>query len=404
MMRRAAAIEWWAVGIWAASRVIVLGVAVVALGGLAVALDQVEAWRRWDAVHLGNIAHYGYDGNPAAEPDPGLRGFFPGMPLLMRLLYYVVPNWTLVGLLISLVASLVAAVALVRLGEAEGPPGTGIRATAMLFVSPLAVFLTAGYTEALFLAFALPAWLNARRGRWWWAGILAALATTVRITGVFLAAGLVVMFVAQILRERRRRRFRRKRGRHTARRAMTRAYALMPDNPEALQDAASNRRSKTQVIALGLPVIPLAAFGAYLWSTTGDWLAWLTAQQQGWGREFTWPWEAFQTTLEGAISGRDVMAFRLELIGAAVGVALCVLLLMMRRFDELMYVGTQLAALMTSSYYLSIPRSALLWWPLWLLLARLLRHPVAFWLFIAASTPLMGYLLAIFLREGAWVG
>src|SRR5581483_554825 len=107
-----------------------------------------------------------------------------------RAVHLVIPDWRLAGLTVSLCAGCVAVVALARLASLDHGPDAARPAVLFLSVCPLTVFLTAGYTEALFLAFALPAWLQARRGRWWVAGALAAGASTVRVTGLFLAAAL----------------------------------------------------------------------------------------------------------------------------------------------------------------------------------------------------------------------
>ncbi len=82
-------------------------------------------------------------------------------------MHLLVPHWTAAGLLVSLVAGAVAAVALARIAALHLPGSrAGGRAALFLLVSPCAVFLAAGYSEALFLALALPAWLAARRQRW----------------------------------------------------------------------------------------------------------------------------------------------------------------------------------------------------------------------------------------------
>ena len=47
----------------------------------------------------------------------------------------------------------------------------------------------------------------------------------------------------------------------------------------------------------------LGAFVSYLYRLTGSWTAWYTAQQTGWVRELTWPWESFWNTIP-AISRR----------------------------------------------------------------------------------------------------
>jgi hypothetical protein len=58
-----------------------------------------------------------------------------------------------------------------------------------LVLSPYAVFLFAGYSEALFLACALWGWLCARREQWVPAALLVAAAASVRVSGLFLACG-----------------------------------------------------------------------------------------------------------------------------------------------------------------------------------------------------------------------
>jgi hypothetical protein len=50
-------------------------------------------------------------------------------------------------------------------------------------IFPAAFFLYVGYSESLFLAMALGAWLLARRGNWGWAGLLGMLATLTRFQG-----------------------------------------------------------------------------------------------------------------------------------------------------------------------------------------------------------------------------
>ncbi|MFD2356881.1 hypothetical protein ACFSTC_57950 [Nonomuraea ferruginea] len=79
-------------------------------------------------------------------------------------------------------------------------------------------------------------------------------------------------------------------------------------------------------------------------------------------------------------------------------------LLALRRWSEAVYTGLQAAALMTSAYYLSVPRSLLLWFPLWVALALLATRRR--WVIVAyalVSGPLMVLNTARFL-EGAWAG
>ncbi|MFC4530299.1 mannosyltransferase family protein [Sphaerisporangium dianthi] len=342
--------------LWCGSRA---GILVSTLLGVALA-DYVDKWREWDVVLLATIAEHGYDGDPGKPHDPGLPAFFPGLPLLLRLVHLVVPDWTAAGLLISLVAGAVAMMALARLAEAEGAHGW--MAVLALLLFPTAVFLAAGYTESLFLAFAIPAWLAAKRGRWPQAAMLAAGASCVRITGAFLALALIVEFFAR---------------------------------------GESPRRAGW----LALPVAPLVAYSAYQYGRSGDWLAWKHAQEAGWGRDFAWPWEAWETSWREAMGAGDFsVAFRMEIAGAVVTVCVLVWLLVLRRWSEAVYTGAQAAALLTSAYYLSVPRSLLLCFPLWVLVAKVAtRRAWVMALYALILGPLMLLHTALFL-SGAWAG
>ncbi|NRQ32710.1 hypothetical protein HII36_12795 [Nonomuraea sp. NN258] len=354
MITRSARLD--ALLLWCGSRA---GLLVATLLGASLA-GYLERWRRWDAELFVTIARHGYDGDPGRPIDDGLPAFFPGMPLALRLVNLVVSDWAACGLLISLVSGAVAVVALARLAELEGADGW-IAVTALLLF-PTAVFLSAGYSESLFLAFAIPAWLAARQKRWPLAVALAAGASCVRITGLFLALALVVEF-------------------------------------------RTGRSPLRQAGWLAVPILPVVAYAYYHFTRTGDWLAWKHAQEAGWGREFAWPWEAWRTTW-GSAMGTDefAMAFRMEIAGAVLAVAALAWLCAQRRWSEVVYTGTQAGALMTSAYYLSIPRSLLLWFPLWTAIARLAtRRRWVIVLYVAISGPLMLLDTSRFL-SGAWAG
>ncbi len=358
-----------ALGLWAASRA---GLALLTVVGAWTvsgrASGDVEPflvrWQRWDANLFRKVAEHGYAGYPADYPDRGIEGFFPGYPLLLRAVHAVVPLWTLSGLLISAVAGTVAVVALSRLAELEGVPGR--RAVLYLLVSPYAVFLAAAYSESLFLALALSGWLAGRRGRWAPAGVLVALACAVRVNGLFLAVALVVLYAGAVGRPRR------------------------------------------DALWLLLPVVPPVAYTTYLWRLTGDPLRWLHAQEEGWDRRLTWPWQSLTGTLDllgdPRLRADYAWAFASEIAAVAVGLVLTAVLLRRRRWPEAVYVGLSVGALATSTYYLSVSRATLLWFPLWLLLAGALRsrawlHTAYLWL----SGPLMAG-LAVAYTSGGWIG
>ncbi|MCW2914118.1 MAG: hypothetical protein JWN52_2186 [Actinomycetia bacterium] len=326
----------------------------------------LDRFTQWDVDHFIEIARYGYSGNPSKPPDAGLPGFFPGFPLLIHAVHLIVPDWRLSALLISLVAGAVAMVALSRLGDQEGAKGTGTRAVIALLLSPFAVFLFAGYSEALFLAFALPAWMLARQRRWELAAVCAFFGAGVRVTGLFLAVALIVEFLV-------------------------------------------NDRQWRKAPWLVVPFLAPLLYFAYLWWWSGgDLNAWQHAQERGWGRKTVDPWQALKTTWDAAFGdpSQFTNAFRVELIAAALGVLLTLWLLFRRRWAELIYVGLQMAALLTSAFYLSIGRSSLMWWPLWLMIGGLGVRRGWRWAYFALLLAMVPWLAIEIVKftEGSWAG
>jgi mannosyltransferase PIG-V len=144
---------------------------------------------RWDSNWYVDLASHGYR-HEAVEP-----AFFPLYPLLMRGLGELTTSVVAAGLLISLAAFLTSLVLLGRLTELELGPEAARRAIVLLAFFPTALFFSAVYTEALFLALELGAFYAARRGRWGWAGVLGALGSATRNTGALLLPALLVLYL-----------------------------------------------------------------------------------------------------------------------------------------------------------------------------------------------------------------
>src|SRR5439155_23887075 len=141
---------------------------------------------RWDSVWSLAIARDGYGaaGRPA---------FFPLYPLLARAGGWVVGSPLVAGALVSIACLVVGLAALYELTRLE-LGGEAARWTVVaLAASPMSFFFSAVYSESLFLALSAGALLAARRGRWWWAGALGALAAATRSAGVVLLVPLVLL-------------------------------------------------------------------------------------------------------------------------------------------------------------------------------------------------------------------
>lgn len=267
------------------------------------------------------------------------------------------------GLLVSLLAGTAAAVGLARLARLEDPSGrTGLVAVGLLGVAPPTVFLTAGYSEALFLSLAVWAWWAARTDRWWLAAVLAALAVTVRVHGLFLTAGLVVLAVVVAV------------------------SAVSAEAPVSVRQRRPRlgplvlprlwSRLWPRLLPLLLPCVAAALLLLAYRDSTGDTLAWLHAQSAGWGRAFTDPVTSWRRTWAAAFGGTQVapvaVVFALELLAGILALLGLVVLLTRRRWAEATYVALSVGAMETSTWWISLFRTLLVVFPLWLLAARLL--------------------------------
>ena len=293
----------------------------------------LDMWHRWDAIHFTDISTHGYFG---LETDPNAAAFFPLFPLLIDVLNAVGIEPRLAGLLISFLASIVAGHYLYRLAENDVGEGAGRRALLYLFLFPTAVFLVAGYTEALFLAGAIAAFYYAKTDRWYFVGIPTAIAMGARLAGLFLIFGLVVEFVRQ-------------------------------------RDFRSDRIAGAS-LSLAIGFLPFLLYGIFLELSVDNFLEFRDAQFRGWGRTLVSPFASFAGTWNTWWVGNHptnwIFAWRVEILFALVGLVFTGWAFWRREFGYGVYMLATLAALMTSTWYFSIPRMVLALFPIPLLLAH----------------------------------
>lgn len=212
---------------------------------------------RWDSVWYLSIAHDGY-------ADATRTAFFPLYPLLAR--------GIVVGVLLSLVATLLGLAALHKLGRLELGEPAARAAVWLLACFPVSFFLTAVYSEGLFLALSVGAFLAARRERWLAAALLGGLAAATRSAGVVLLLPLAMLWWTQ-------------------------------DSPER----GARRRLRDGTLLMLVPA-GLAAYCIGLALTGHDGLAPFHAQEV-WSREFAGPfvgaWDGAVAAFEG---GRQLLS------------------------------------------------------------------------------------------------
>ncbi|HEV3471958.1 MAG TPA: mannosyltransferase family protein [Actinomycetota bacterium] len=329
----------------------------------------LNIWERWDARHFLAAAEHGWSGPQALEARTA--AFFPLYPLAIRGLVSVGANPIFAALAISTAACVVATAFMIKLAERDVGAGYGRRAGLYLLLFPTAVFLVAPYSEALFLAGAIPAFYFARAGRWMLAAIPMAIATSTRFAGVFLVVGLAVELFRQLWQKR-----------------AERPWSIAREGVAAL-------------VAATLPVI---AFGFHLQGARGSFFQFRTDQLEGWGRDFVSPVQSFLATWNTRVGGYEanwIFAWRIEILAALAGVLLTLWALVKKEWGYATYMGIFIAVLMTSSWYFSIPRMLLTFFPAVIFLTEFAKDERRHELILLVFAPLATMGVIVFTR-GAW--
>ncbi|HXA27581.1 MAG TPA: hypothetical protein VN193_02440 [Candidatus Angelobacter sp.] len=304
--------------------------------------DLLRPFGSWDGASYIDIARGGYPSGPLdlIPGHPGhLWGFFPGVPLLVRIVHVVVPDWVTAGVLVNVVTELVALYFLAKLVllERGGDEDSARFSAWMLALYPYAVFLTAVYTEAPFLAAATASLYYARRGDNLQASYAAAIAMAMRISGVALLPALLIEYLR--------------------RRGWRPGVGLLP---------------------IAASLLPIALFAWYAQHLTGDALAYQHVQQSAsyGNRVTTWPWTALWTTWQSADGGRSYIFTMEVLFGVGALVMLVWLTLRWRQYPPSLTAYGWVVWLVPASltYWLGLPRYEMTLIPGYLLAADLTRR------------------------------
>ena len=329
----------------------------------------LSAFSRWDGRWYLSIARYGYSYVPGTQSNVV---FSPLLPLLMRGLASLtghVDDDVLVaaGLVVTNAALLAALFYLLALGRSEIGVAGARRSVLYLLLFPTSVFLSALYPESLLLACALGALVEARRGRWPLAGVLAALAALSRPFGVLLAIPLAMEALAR-----------------RARRDDAPVPARAPLGAAAL--------------AVGLPVAAFVAWCGYLYRFTGDALAFVHAEAS-WSQRPGLPVRSVADLLDPAVYGDPwIVAGTLLLVTVCVVVSWRML-----RPSTAAYGTVMLIAALSSGTLTSFPRYALEVFPAFLVLGAAGRWRPVHLSYVAIGTALSVLLAAMF-ASWYWIG
>lgn len=144
----------------------------------------VNLHARWDSEWYINIVETGYSCQPQELCN---AVFFPLYPLLIKLFSFLPGvNYYSAAFLISNLAIFGAVIVFYNLLLLKYSPQIAQRAVWFLLVFPTSFFLTAIYTESLFLFLSILCFYFGFKDKWKMAGIIGLLASFTRITGFLL--------------------------------------------------------------------------------------------------------------------------------------------------------------------------------------------------------------------------
>lgn len=207
--------------------------------GTRIANDLVAPAARFDSSWFLSIAKYNYI-------QPLQTVFYPLYPASIALLGLTGIPLVIAGILISCGSALGALYLLHRLVELDFGPTIARNTVWIVAWLPFALFLSAVYSESLFLLLTVASLYSGRLGRWWLAGILGALAAATRNSGILMMVPLLILYL----------------------------YGPRADRePELPANGLRPRyRLRADVLWIALVPVGLLAYLVYLHFQTGHWL------------------------------------------------------------------------------------------------------------------------------------
>jgi hypothetical protein len=326
----------------------------------------LAVWGRWDAVHYLDISQRGYYGTDMA--------FFPLYPALIHLVGAFVGNDLIAGLLISNVAFFFGLLFFYKLVEHQYTRAVAHRAIFYISIFPTAVFFSAVYTESLFFALTVASFYYIREHKWLLAGIIGALAALTRVEGVLLLVPYAIELFAAV------------------RAAGFKRFFAPP--------------WRLARIVLGLLAMPLGlgSYMLWLWVLHGDPL-YFSKVQAHWDRHLAAPWVAAIHAYKVLVHAKSMIAVSNESIEVAFTILMiAVLAAGIRRLRPSFsaYMTLSILIPMSTSSLMSMPRFALVLFPMFAILALWGGKPWVNNTIVAFSLPLLGLFTVLF-ADWYWV-
>lgn len=146
-------------------------------------LNIFYLWNRWDSSWYLNIAQNWYE--PFGKQSLSIV-FFPLYPILIKIGAFIIGDFQISAVLVSVFFSVVASVFLYKLTLLDFDRKTAIKAVWFLNIFPTAYFLQAAYTESLFLSTSITTIYLFRKNLFLSSGFAGILTCLARINGILL--------------------------------------------------------------------------------------------------------------------------------------------------------------------------------------------------------------------------
>jgi Mannosyltransferase (PIG-V) len=298
----------------------------------------LDVWGRYDTWWYRDLATHGYRPTADLLQQQSNLAFFPLYPALVRALHALLPaarqgyeaRYTIAVALSNACALAALWLVFTLVRDRWRDEGLARRVVVYLLLFPAGFFLSCAYSESLYLALAAAALLLGQRGRWWAAGLCAALATLSRSSGILVAPALAVLY---------------------------------------LQQDGKEPRSRRDALALLLAPAALAAHGAYLAHLSGDALA-LFHTQAAWGRTLTSPWATLARPFHPSMGPFELAGVALFLVSGGA-------LLLQRQYALATLALLSLGPILLSGTLMSATRFLAVVFPAFVPLAQLGRSELA---------------------------
>ncbi len=324
----------------------------------------LAVWGRWDAVHYIDIATIGYHGTDMA--------FFPLYPLLIAGLGKLIGNHLIAGLVISNVALFFGLLFLYKLVEHEYDRHVARRTIFYISIFPTAIFFSAVYTESLFFMLTVASFYYLRERRWWLAALIGFFAALTRVEGVLLVVPYAIEWVWAHWDE-------------------VRAMRI-------------GRDAWLKLVPIAFIPFGLALYMACLWVINGDPL-YFSHVQSNWNRHLAPPWTAVYNSFHKiavATTSQTVANQILELSFTALMVAVLIAGFRRLRPSYIAYMALSILVPLCTSSLMSMPRFALVLFPMFAIFGLWGARPSANNAIVAFSLPLLGLFTVLF-ADWYWV-